>query len=209
MAIKSLLTSLLASSLPMILAAPTYNLGNLFRSRSESCPGTSSDAPQFFNGPFGNFPNISQWVSFNDMFNDNKQTMVDAGSTFDDVGRIAVAIENAAAQIGVDERVILGIIMQESHGYVGVQTTFDADGVPTGGLMQASGCSGFDGQNNLPQADTSQMVTCGTTHYKQNLEEHGNLLATSSILPALREYNSGSVDENDLSDAPNCVGNPF
>ena len=36
--------------------------------------------------------------------------MVDAGSTFDDVGRIAVAIENAAASIGVDERVILGII---------------------------------------------------------------------------------------------------
>jgi len=41
--------------------------------------------------------------------------------------------------------------MQESHGYVGVTTTYDADGVPTGGLMQASGCSGFDGQNDLPQ----------------------------------------------------------
>jgi len=53
------------------------------------------------------------------------------------------------------------------------------------------------------------MVTCGTTHYKQNLEDWGNLLATSSILPALREYNSGSVDANDLSDAPNCVGNPY
>jgi len=43
-------------------------------------------------------------------FNDNEQTMVDAGSTWDDVGRIAVAIEDAAANISVDERVILGIM---------------------------------------------------------------------------------------------------
>lgn len=77
--------------------------------------------------------------------------MVDAGDTWDDVGRIAVAIEDAAADIGVDERVILGIIIEESSGYVGVGTTVDADGVPTGGLMQASGCSGYPGQNGLPQ----------------------------------------------------------
>lgn len=77
--------------------------------------------------------------------------MVDAGSTWDDVGRIAVAIENAAADIGVDERVILGVIIQESSGYVGVTTTYDADGNPTGGLMQSEGCTGFDGENGLPQ----------------------------------------------------------
>jgi hypothetical protein len=41
--------------------------------------------------------------------------------------------------------------MEESHGFVGVKTTFDADGQPTGGLMQASGCRGFDGQRGLPQ----------------------------------------------------------
>lgn len=42
--------------------------------------------------------------------------MNQAGSTWDDIGRINVGIRNAAANIGVDERVILGIIMQESHG---------------------------------------------------------------------------------------------
>lgn len=99
--------------------------------------------------------------------------------------------------------------MEESSGYVGAPTSVDADGVSTGGLMQSSGCTGFPNQNNLPQADTSAMVNCGSMHYKTNLENHGNLLATSSILPALREYNSGSVIESDLSNAPGCVGNPF
>lgn len=41
--------------------------------------------------------------------------------------------------------------MQESHGFVGVKATYNADGVPTGGLMQASGCTGYDGKNDLPQ----------------------------------------------------------
>lgn len=49
---------------------------------------------------------------------------------------------------------------------------------------------------------------CGTEHYKANLEDWGNLWDISSIYPALREYNSGSVDTNDLSDAPNGIGNP-
>jgi hypothetical protein len=53
------------------------------------------------------------------------------------------------------------------------------------------------------------MVNCGCTHFKQNLIDQGNQLSTKSILPALREYNSGSVIQSDLSDAPNCVGNPF
>ena len=55
------------------------------------------------------------------------------------------------------------------------------------------------------------MVICGTQHYKGNLEQFGNKDDTSSILPALRAYNSGSnaVDLNDLSVAPGCIGNPF
>ena len=78
--------------------------------------------------------------------------MVNAGSTWDDVGRINVAISNAAATIGVDERVILAIILQESSGYVGVPCTGGDDC----GLMQCEGCPSFQGQNGLPQvcADT-------------------------------------------------------
>lgn len=53
------------------------------------------------------------------------------------------------------------------------------------------------------------MVTCGTQHYKQNLEDWGDEWSAESIYPALREYNSGSVDSDNLSDAPDNIGNPY
>lgn len=65
--------------------------------------------------------------------------------------RIYTAITGVASSSGIDPRVLLGIMMEESHGGVGVVTTWNADGQATGGLMQASGCHGFDGQNNLAQ----------------------------------------------------------
>lgn len=65
--------------------------------------------------------------------------------------RIRVAITSVAKSYGIDRRVLLGIMMEESHGGVGVVTTYDADGVPTGGLFQASNCHGYDGKNNLAQ----------------------------------------------------------
>ena len=44
------------------------------------------------------------------------------------------------------------------------------------------------------------MVKGGTQHYKQNLKNWGDKWSGESIYPALREYNSGSVNPNDLSD---------
>ena len=44
------------------------------------------------------------------------------------------------------------------------------------------------------------MVRGGTLHYKANLRNWGDQWAASSIYPALREYNSGSVNPNNLSD---------
>jgi len=76
--------------------------------------------------------------------------MKSTGSTWDDIGRINVAIRESA-KLGVDERVILAIIMQESHGDVGVITTISPGGIPTAGLMQCSGCQGFPGRHALSQ----------------------------------------------------------
>lgn len=67
--------------------------------------------------------------------------------------RIRVAITTVANSYGIDPRVLLGVMMEESHGGVGVVTTYDAEGVPTGGLMQASNCHGYDGKNNLAQVN--------------------------------------------------------
>lgn len=44
------------------------------------------------------------------------------------------------------------------------------------------------------------MVNGGTQHYKANLKDFGDKWSPESIYPALREYNSGSVNPNDLSD---------
>ncbi|ORY19532.1 hypothetical protein BCR34DRAFT_582236 [Clohesyomyces aquaticus] len=151
-------------------------------------------------GDWTKFPAISSWIGFDDMFNRNKNSMFSTGDTGEDVGRIYNAIKEAA-KIGVDERVILGIIMQESHGDVGVVTTISPDGIPTAGLMQCSGCPGYPGKHGLTQAQITGMVKGGTEHFKANLKNWGDKWSAESIFPALREYNSGSVNTKDLSDA--------
>ncbi len=44
------------------------------------------------------------------------------------------------------------------------------------------------------------MVRGGTQHFKRNLRNWGDKWSGESIYPALREYNSGSVNPEDLSD---------
>jgi hypothetical protein len=73
--------------------------------------------------------------------------MFDNGDNGPDVGLVWNAIEEAQT-IGVDPRIILCIIMQESHGNVGVGTTTDPDTKPTGGLMQAEESPAYPGQHS-------------------------------------------------------------
>ncbi|PSR99023.1 hypothetical protein BD289DRAFT_479803 [Coniella lustricola] len=78
-------------------------------------------------------------------------------STCDDVGRMAVAIEDSGgANNGVDDR---------------------------------------------KQFGTNFRVDCGTTHRKKSHKYFGDLWATSSIYSPRCEYGTGSVDQNNLSDA--------
>lgn len=125
------------ASLPVAFSFPIETTNNTLQAR-QSCT---------YGGTWDDFPPMSEWWAWGDIFNAYEQSMVDAGSSWDDVGRIAVAIEDAAADIGVDERVILGIILQESSGYVGVICTGGDDC----GIMQCEGCPGYPGENELPQ----------------------------------------------------------
>lgn len=75
--------------------------------------------------------------------------MTAAGSTQGDVTNIGTACQSVASSQGIDPRVILALIVQESTGYVGVTTTTNVDGQGTGGLMQTSGCQGYPGQSGL------------------------------------------------------------
>ena len=143
MSVKSFLSAALMLVSPLALASPVAS--PVAPSDLEARQGCQ------FNGPVSSFPPMSQWLDFSTIFDRYKQSMVNAGSTFDDVGRIAVAIEQAAANIGVEERVILAIILQESSGNVGVICTPGGDNQQDCGLMQCEGCLGRPGQNNLPQ----------------------------------------------------------
>ena len=77
--------------------------------------------------------------------------MAMTGSTWADIEKIRVSCQNIGGQYGIDPRVILTMIMQESHGYVGVRTTYSWEGIPTAGLLQCWNCVGYPGQVNLSQ----------------------------------------------------------
>ncbi|KAI1379487.1 hypothetical protein F4677DRAFT_464784 [Hypoxylon crocopeplum] len=147
----------------------------------------------YYSGPASSFPGMDQWKSFETIFNANKPAMSSTGDTGEDIGRIWNAVLECA-KIGVEERVIFAIIMQESTGNVGVETTYDGDGHATAGLMQSEDSPGYPGKHGLSQ------VRAGTNHFKQNLKDFGNADTAECIYKALREYNSGSVNENNLSD---------
>ncbi len=113
-----------------------------------------------------------------------------------EIAHIRHAIEKVASESGIDVRVILCVIMQESGGNVRVRTTFN--GVRNPGIMQSHNGVEFDPAR--PAASILQMVrdgTEGTKHgdgLKQLRSRYGN------YYEALRAYNSGSVNRNDLND---------
>ncbi|RDW88409.1 hypothetical protein BP6252_00441 [Coleophoma cylindrospora] len=153
-----------------------------------------------YSGPASAFPGKETWKDFETIFNLNKAEMLRTGDSHQDVGRIWNAVVEAA-KIGVEERVIFCIIMQESTGNVGVGTTTDPGNKPTGGLMQAEESPAFPGKHNLSQEQISAMVIAGTKHFKANLKQLDNADTATTIYRALRLYNSGSINENNLSDA--------
>ena len=164
----------------------------------------------FYSGLASNFPSKDTWKDFDSLFNLNKSEMCAAGDSDSDVGAIYNAIKQNAAL--VETRVILAIIMQESSANVGVITTGNHDA----GLMQAEGSPGFPGQHSLSQVrlrirhwdgglliplqdQITAMVKAGTEHFKANLEQLDNQDTASTIYRALRLYNSGSLDDSNLS----------
>ena len=101
-------------------------------------------------GPASNFPPKSAWKDFAHIFDVNKNEMHVAGDTPGDIENIKDACQKAGAAHGIEPRVIICIIVQESSGNVGVITTTAPDGSHSGGLMQAAGSPGFPGKHGLP-----------------------------------------------------------
>ncbi|KIW69146.1 hypothetical protein PV04_05039 [Phialophora macrospora] len=163
------------------------------------CSGPASAFEQEFD------PHV---CSYDDLFEHFLPTIVQANSAHGDgeeaANMIHEAIQTVSAATGVEDVVLLCMIMQESTGNCFVPTTIDADGQPTGGLLQCSGAAGVDTQGGeLTQDIVEHMISVGAQHLKSNLDQ-----AQGNVYEALRLYNSGSVAaDGDLS-SPNSVGTP-
>lgn len=163
-------------------------------------PGSTGGTPgggtyEYYSGSASSFPNPSQWARYDVLWASNTRLMKYHDSD-SEISLIKTAIETVARESGVDVRVILCIIMQESGGNVRIPTT--DNGVRNPGLMQSH--NGVEFNPGDPAGSILQMVRDGTEGtrdgdgLKQCFQHQGNWYA------AFREYNSGSVNVNDLND---------
>ncbi|KAK8068679.1 hypothetical protein PG994_005295 [Apiospora phragmitis] len=156
-----------------------------------------------YSGPYTNFPPKNTWKSFDELWQKNLPSIKSTGDTSSDVDHIKTALQSAGKKYNIEARILLCIMMQESHGDVGAKTTISQpDGLSTGGLFQCYNCPGFYHQHGLSQQKITSMVEGGAKHFQGNLANWGNTMDPKSVYPALREYNSGTVNSNNLSDAP-------
>ncbi|KAL8719374.1 MAG: hypothetical protein Q9225_003604 [Loekoesia sp. 1 TL-2023] len=154
-----------------------------------------------YSGPASNFPNPSEWASYDALWKQNSALMKYNDSD-QEIGFIHEAIETVSAESGVDVRCILCIIVQESGGNPRASTT--ANGVRNPGLMQSH--NGVEFNPADPKGSILQMVRDGTEGtkdgdgLKQLYARYGN------YYEAFRGYNSGSVNKNDLNDPVGATG---
>ncbi|KAJ9609486.1 hypothetical protein H2200_005813 [Cladophialophora chaetospira] len=154
-----------------------------------------------YSGPASNFPDPSQWASYSALWAQNSRLMKFNDSD-SEIALIKKSIEQVARESGVDVRVILCIIVQESGGNVRIPTT--DNGVRNPGIMQSHNGVAFNPGD--PAGSILQMVRDGTEGtrsgdgLKQNFTHQGNWYA------AFREYNSGSVNQADMNDPKGATG---
>jgi LysM repeat protein len=161
-----------------------------------------------YSGPASAFPDESTWADYNSLWAFNSTIIPnrivpvpeDVGSSISIIGFWIPAI---AAEYGVDPRVILCIIMQESDGDVLVNSTTSPPpaNITNTGIMQAHDGATLD-TFPWPAQSIEQMIRDGT---------NGTASGPDSGLAPLfnkyknwyevaRAYNSGSVNQEDLSD---------
>ncbi|EXJ67761.1 uncharacterized protein A1O5_09107 [Cladophialophora psammophila CBS 110553] len=221
------LTLLCAASLlgivsPAPLSAPASN--QVFALGAANHPtdindgaGAGSDIYRTYSGDgsaSAGWPEMAQWVSFEDMFNANKNFMrvscVNLGSdngpdnSDEEIDQIWDAVQSASSQTNVDHRFILAILLQESNGCVRVRTT--DNGVPNPGLMQAHN-GGFSCNTNgniqtpCPASEITGMVLDGTAGTLTGdglagILNQGAGKDAKAYYRTARQYNTGSIAES-------------
>jgi len=82
-------------------------------------------------GPSSNFPHPQQWAPYQALWHHNSALMKHR-NTLQQIAHIGRAIEIASSESGIDPRIILCLIMQESGGHVAVPDTFSKYSIALG-----------------------------------------------------------------------------
>ncbi|KAL1871068.1 hypothetical protein Daus18300_004813 [Diaporthe australafricana] len=177
------------------VVAKNLQVGQVLHLPSSGAQPSKGNGYVQYSGPASNFPNSSEWASYDNLWKENERLMKFHDSA-SEIALIKKSIETVAKESGVDHRVILCIIVQESGGNPRVKTT--NNGVRNPGLMQSHNGAEFNPKD--PAGSILQMIRDGTEGtkdgdgLKQLKQKYGNWYE------AFRGYNSGSVNKRDLND---------
>lgn len=96
-------------------------VGQVLKLPSSGAPSGKGKSYVQYGGPASKFPNPSEWAGWDELWKENERLMKlhDSDS---EVALVKKSIETVAKESGVDRRVILCIIVQESGGNVRVKT---------------------------------------------------------------------------------------
>ena len=157
-----------------------------------------------YSGPAINFPNDpTRWDTWDNYWS-RASALFPRSNTAAQTGWVKDAILLEAATTGMDARFILAVVVQESSGDVHVRTT--NNGVNNPGLMQSHNGATFADIGDGGKASIFQMVKDGVegTKYGDGLIQ--GVKRTKNYFAAGRLYNSGTIDNNNLSNALGATG---
>ncbi|KAK5117853.1 hypothetical protein LTR85_008627 [Meristemomyces frigidus] len=170
--------------------------------------GAGTDKYTYYSGTASDFPNASEWISFESMWEGNLYTLQHSckslgdgpNNSQKDIDYIFDAVQNRADASLVDHRFIFAVILQESHGCVRVKASTSSSGVKNPGLMQSHNGHAYSAAHaNISILAMVQDGTQGTSAgdgLVQNLDNYGNAYS------AARGYNSGYIPKSgNLSEA--------
>ncbi|KAH8657617.1 hypothetical protein BGZ60DRAFT_383824 [Tricladium varicosporioides] len=173
---------------------------------------TGSVAYTHFKGdgsPAQGWPTDDKWVTFDSMFTNNTPLLAKVNSAAE-IKAIRSAIESQSKATGVDPRLILAVIMEESTGNLYVKTTISPDGtVHNPGIMQChegvATCFGLS-PGTCPAPTILAMITEGVSGTAKG-DGLSQTFATAKTQAtgaraayiAARIYNSGNYEGGDLA----------
>ena len=174
---------------------------NPYKSNNDGI-GAGSDVYTYYTGDASKFPASDTWVSFEDMWNANLNTLKTSCGTLNEgpdnsdaiIQDIYDAIQDRAQASKVDHRFIFAVILQESNGCPRVGSTTSQSGVTNPGLMQSHEGDAF---NKWHVRDSIfAMVQDGTQGTDQGAGLVQGLNLLGDPFKAARYYNSGVIPKD-------------